>query len=438
MQNLLNKLSRNGLQTYLLLFITYSFLIIFYDPPLGLMDDFKNLEHIQSLNDNFITYYLEYNSERIFEKGLFQPLYLIQMYFQYSISNPLFVYLQNLLIVFTIHYIFIKGLNIFIEINQSVALIIFLIFPFTNDLFIHPSLQEKYSFLLVGIVLPLIVKDRKFRYLIFILSFLIPLIKLQGTIFLFLFIAVHILIKNRNSFFALVGNFLGIMIQVYVTFFIEAEYKIRSNFDNLISNLKHPINILFLILIFIYIANVYFSKDFNLIKVSIIFSSSAILFIYINFYVLGYLLSTYAYFISVIITTLLLENTHKLNIKQHQSIAILLFFLIISISQYFVPRFERWSDLNELYTTLEQDTYGEIYYCSEEASIFLNKTIKNENTINFVNQIRDIEDKNDFLILLDDFQCNGFSNEVSSDCVAQTIFTAPYQKLLINQVKCKT
>ena len=60
MQNLLNKLSRNGLQTYLLLFITYSFLIIFYDPPLGLMDDFKNLEHIQSLNDNFIIYYLEY------------------------------------------------------------------------------------------------------------------------------------------------------------------------------------------------------------------------------------------------------------------------------------------------------------------------------------------------------------------------------------------
>tara|TARA_B110000003_G_C16563900_1_gene501559 strand:- start:147 stop:551 length:405 start_codon:yes stop_codon:yes gene_type:complete len=134
----------------------------------------------------------------------------------------------------------------------------------------------------------------------------------------------------------------------------------------------------------------------------------------------------------------LLENTHKLNIKQNQSIAILLFFLIISISQYFVPRFERWSDLNELYTTLEQDTYGEIYYCSEEASIFLNKTIKNENTINFVNQIKDIEDKNDFLILLDDFQCNGFSNEVSSDCVAQTIFTTPYQKLLINQVKCKT
>ena len=54
MQNLLNKLSRNGLQTYLLLFITYSFLIIFYDPPLGLMDDFKNLEHSEFLSHNSI------------------------------------------------------------------------------------------------------------------------------------------------------------------------------------------------------------------------------------------------------------------------------------------------------------------------------------------------------------------------------------------------
>ena len=437
MQNLLNKLSRNGLQTYLLLFITYSFLIIFYDPPLGLMDDFKNLEHIQSLNNNFITYYLEYNSERIFEKGLFQPLYLLQMYFQYSISNPLFVYLQNLLIVFTIHYVFIRGLNIFVKINQSVALIIFLIFPFTNDLFIHPSLQEKYSFLLVGMVLPLIVKDKKFRYLIFILSFLIPLIKLQGTIFLFLFIAVHRLIKNRNSLFALVGNVLGIMIQVYVTFFIEAEYKIRSNFDNLFYNLKHPINILFLILIFIYTVNIFLKKDFNLVKISIVLSSLAIIFIYINFYILGYLLSTYAYFVSIMVANLLLETIHKLNIKQYQSIVILLFFLIISISQYFVPRFERWSDLNQLYTSLEQDTYGEIYYCSEEASIFLNKSIKTENRIIFVNQTKDINNKKNFLILLDDFQCNGFTNEVNSACVVQKVFITPYQKLLINQVKCK-
>jgi hypothetical protein len=91
------------------------------------------------------------------------------------------------------------------------------------------------------------------------------------------------------------------------------------------------------------------------------------------------------------VATLLLETTHKLNIKQYQSIAILLFFLIISISQYFVPRFERWSDLNELYTSLEQDTFGEIYYCSEEASIFLNKSIKTENRIIFVNQIKDVE-----------------------------------------------
>ena len=86
----------------------------------------KNLEHIYNLNQNFFQYYIEYNNERTFEKGLFQPFYLLQMYFQYVISIPLFVYIQNLIIVFLSHYLFLKGLNNFISVNYSLALLIFL------------------------------------------------------------------------------------------------------------------------------------------------------------------------------------------------------------------------------------------------------------------------------------------------------------------------
>ena len=78
----------------------YSALIIYYQPPFGLMDDFKNIEHIQNLNQDFFGYYMAYFYERTFEKGLLQPFYLLQMYFQYFSNSPIFVYLQNLLIVF--------------------------------------------------------------------------------------------------------------------------------------------------------------------------------------------------------------------------------------------------------------------------------------------------------------------------------------------------
>ena len=110
------------------------------------MDDFKNLDHIKYLNQNFLQYYFDYNYERTFEKGLFQPFYLLQMYFQYFIQMPLFVYIQNLIITFISHYLFLKGLNKFIQIEYPLAFLIFLNYPFTNDLFVHLSLQKVFFF----------------------------------------------------------------------------------------------------------------------------------------------------------------------------------------------------------------------------------------------------------------------------------------------------
>ena len=73
------------------------------------MDDFKNIEHIQNLNQDFFGYYMAYFYERTFEKGLLQPFYLLQMYFQYFSNTPIFVYLQNLLIVFLFTTYLLKG-----------------------------------------------------------------------------------------------------------------------------------------------------------------------------------------------------------------------------------------------------------------------------------------------------------------------------------------
>ena len=59
---------------------------------------------------------------------------------------PLFVYIQNLIITFISHYLFLKGLNKFIQIEYPLAFLIFLSYPFTNDLFVHPSLQKSILF----------------------------------------------------------------------------------------------------------------------------------------------------------------------------------------------------------------------------------------------------------------------------------------------------
>jgi len=436
MDTYLSKLTKNNKNLYFVFLLIYTATFIYFDPPFGLMDDFKNLEHIYNLNQNFFQYYIEYNNERTFEKGLFQPFYLLQMYFQYVISIPLFVYIQNLIIVFLSHYLFLKGLNNFISINYSLALLIFLSYPFTNDLLVHPSLQEKYSFLLVGFSLTHIKKSNLNSFIFFLIALVVPLIKLQGTIFLFLYVAIHLKIKNKNSLFALLGISTGILIQGYVTFFIEAEYKIRSNLDNIISNLSNPINLLFLLAGVSYLLLNFIKNKKAFIEFSLVFCSFSLVFIYINFYILGYLLSTYSYFISIFLATLISYFVKNLNLIFNNKVFMLLIVLFISNILFLYPRLQRWSDLGEIYNTLETDTYGEIYYCSEEATIYLNKRIKPENELIYVDSNSKLNKINNYLMITDKFQCENFGVNLQSNCINQIIFEPKYSKIVIQERQC--
>lgn len=434
----LYKLVKNNKNLYFIFFGIYTTLFIYFDLPFGLMDDLKNLVHIKYLNQNFLQYYFDYNYERTFEKGLFQPFYLLQMYFQYFIQIPLFVYIQNLIITFISHYLFLKGLNKFIQIEYPLAFLIFLSYPFTNDLLVHPSLQEKYSFLLVGISLLYIKKSNVNRYIFFLIALIVPLIKLQGTIFLFLYLAIHLKLKSKNSRHALFGISIGILIQSYVTFFIEAEYKIRSNFDNIISNLSNPVNILFLLLIISYLLINIFEKKKTFIELSIVFCSLSLIFIYINFYILGYLLSTYSYFVSIFLSTLISYFAKNLDIIYKNKNFILLITLCISMFLFLIPRLQRWSDLSEIYHTMEIDTYGEVYYCSEEATIYLNNYIKSENELIYIDIYSKLNKMSDYLILTDKFQCEEFGQNILPNCINNPVFTAKYSKMSINKIICSS
>ena len=436
MDTYLSKLTKNNKNLYFIFLLIYTTIFIYFDPPFGLMDDFKNLEHIYNLNQNFFQYYIEYNNERTFEKGLFQPFYLLQMYFQYVISIPLFVYIQNLIIVLLSHYLFLKGLNNFISVNYSLALLIFLSYPFTNDLLVHPSLQEKYSFLLVGFSLTHIKKSNLNSFIFFLIALVVPLIKLQGTIFLFLYVAIHLKIKNKNSLFALLGISTGILIQGYVTFFIDAEYKIRSNLDNIISNLSNPINLLFLLAGVSYLLLNFIKNKKAFIEFSLVVCSFSLVFIYINFYILGYLLSTYSYFISIFLATLISYFVKNLNLIFNSKVFMLLIVLCISNILFLYPRLERWSDLGEIYNTLETDTYGDIYYCSEEATIYLNKRIKPENELIYLDSDSKLNKIGNYLMITDKFQCENFGVNLQPNCINQIIFEPKYSKIVIQERQC--
>ena len=436
MDSNLNKLIKNNKNLYFILFLIYIAIFIYFDPPFGLMDDFKNLEHINSLNQNFFQYYFEYNHERTFEKGLFQPFYLLQMYFQYFTTVPIFVYIQNLLIVFLSHYLFIKGLQNFISINTPLAFLFFLSYPYTNDLLIHPSLQEKYSFLLVGISLIYIKKLNVNRYILFLIALTVPLIKLQGTIFLFLYLAIHLKLKNINSQYALLGISTGILLQTYVTFFIDAEYKIRSNLDNILSNLSNPVNLLFLLITVSYLLLKFNENRRNFIELSLALCALSLIFIYINFYILGYLLSTYSYFVSIFLSSLIIYFLKNFRLIYNSKIFIILIMVFISTLLFLLPRLQRWSDLGEIYSTLETDVYGEIYYCSEEATIYLNKIIKSENELIYLYSDSKLNEIRDYIMITDKFQCETFGETLMSNCKNQIIFQTKYSNVLIQKRQC--
>ena len=135
----------------LIIYLLTAVLFVVYDPPLGLMDDFGRVGLVEMMKINFSETYMTWMDQRIFDKGMFQPLYLIQAFLQYSLYfeyGTLPIYILNALIVFSTHFVFIKGLNKFLknEINYTKSLLVFLILPYTYDLFYSPKPSDEINF----------------------------------------------------------------------------------------------------------------------------------------------------------------------------------------------------------------------------------------------------------------------------------------------------
>jgi hypothetical protein len=424
--------------------LMFAALFVIYKTPWGLMDDYRNILLIKDIIENPLQTYWQFTTDRIIIDGMFQPFYLPQMLLQYYpgiIFSPVITYIINALVVFFIHYYFFKSFEKIIDIDYKISLFIFLIWPYTYDLFVHPSLQEKYIFLMFAFLLREILKPESNSFKIVLLSFLLPLLKLQGAIFIGYFAILYFRTKQKNLLLSIYSFSVAILIQGYIIFFIETEYFIyNSSFQKIYNNLGNTGNLLFLLLIIIVILTSITGKNLKYIHITgLSLSAIFLIFIYSNWNIYGYLLASYSFFISIFIPYLFGEIILKL-IKSKRLVifqSVLCIFMVFSVILFFLPRLERWQQLtyvnNELQTHLDYN----VYYCAEEGARWLNQIEGNKNKITHVNSYKEINDRI-FYFINDTFQCDYFTQELKENCVSYNTEDYISKKFYLSKHECST
>ncbi len=420
---------------------TISFL--YYETPWGLMDDYKNLILIQDLISSPYQTYFKFTYDRTFISGMFQPLYLLQMFVQYYPGILLFpgiTYIFNSFILLYIHHNLFKAVSRIYNINYQISLTAFLIWPYTYDLFLHPSLQEKFIFLLFSFLL-LFLTDSKTdnRLKIFLVSLTLPLIKLQGSIFIGYSLVMYLKNKSQKILISILGFSIGIFLQAYIIFFIDTEYFVySSNIGKFTNNLLILPNALFFLLtIFFLVVMVTFKKEKRYESVGLFLSSIFLIFIYSNWNIYGYLLASYAFFIAIFIPILYIEILEKAsNLEKLKSYfkPLLIILMLISMLNFYIPRLERWQQITEVVTELQNPIEENVYYCAIEGTKWLNQIENINNEIMFVNNLSEIKNKY-FYFINDEFQCSFFTTDLKNNCNTLTE-ALPRKRFYLSKHSC--
>lgn len=399
----------------------YIVLFLYFKPPWGLMDDYRFVYLIPELLNDFLFVNFEIISSRAFDRGMFQPFLVLQQFIQYMpgyLTLPYISYLFNLLIVFLCHFYFYKGFNRFIEIRYSVSVFVFFIWPFTNDLLFLISLQEKFIFLVGGLLLYKIRESSNY-FLVFLATLSLPLIKLQGSIFLFIFLAIYLIEKKTIWLTGALGLATGIIIQAYFIFFNQGDYFVYdSNFEKLFNNLVVKEHLFVILISFTLIFLSYKKNKTEIIFIfGFVLSFLSLIFIYSNWNLYGYLFASYGFFLSVFFP---LVEKDLLRIINLQKLELLIFVVLLasffsSVFLFFMPRAERWSDLGSTIKYLSEDaSQKSIYYCGVEGTRWLSE-LNLSHEFKFVQNPSDISEEN-FYIIKDDYNCNYFTDSLIDLC----------------------
>lgn len=429
--------------------VLFAVLYIYYEIPWGLMDDYKWIVRTEEFLANPFSSYLEFQKYMI-SKGTLQPFIHLQYLIQYVpgiYTTPLFTHIENIFILIFIHFFLYKVFGQKLRINYLFSLAIFLIFPYTYDLFLLPSLQEKFSIPLFSYLIYKLEKNRdsstNSTLDIFLISFSIPLIKLQGSVFILFVFFYYLLHKTKSSQFSILGFAFSISLQAYLLFFTNSGYYVlEKTVNQVINNLLSIQNLLFISIVFIGFFFAFFEKnrETKLYIFGLGLSSLATIFILINWDSYGYLYSFYAFFLCLIVPFIIrfFLEAIKIPILNNFVSLVLIGLTLMSVSLFFVPRAERWSDLNYVYSVLDTNKLDhEIYYCGSEGVLTFNNLNQSKNEIQFAGNFSEIK-VNDFYLISDDLQCNYLEDELLSTCKTSTPFMSKYNRMEIKKYSCNS
>ncbi len=436
----------------ILLFIFLGVESIYYFNSIGIMDDPKIIYQIVydfklnlNIGDLLSTFFNYINNE--VSRGGFQILLFPQWLIQgipYLLLKVQGYYLFNLLIVYLSIYIFLKGVNLFYEINLGSCFALFFCWPYFYDSIVHPSLQQKIIFLFIGLLLLELKRTKPRFFLVIIYSFLIPFIKLQGVVLFMIVFTIYIYRRSEVFLYSLVSTSLANVIILYVYLNNEGSYFSRGfNFEIFQGNfIGIPLAltvfgiscIIFHKLLNLHIP-IYLGLALGLILLCLLISVSRSSFSYISIsYV--YLFVPLIY-ISYNELSAILREKFSFDLSKLFHISVILLFATVHYL-FALPRYERWHGLGETIetiSTLNEDKV--IYHTCLEAPQRFNQILANEYKVSPkpIEPLGDGYEKlnkeiagGNFLLVVDPYDCDQTKKEkIKESCKVVKDYSKDYR-----------
>lgn len=396
------------------MFSVYLVLINIYITSLGLMDDFNYTR--MNFFRNTPTYFEFIRSD--IESGGFRPFLPFQItlnnigYYLFSVKG---YFIFNLVYLFFILEFFYFMVSKFFHFDKFLYYLIVFSWPYSSDLIIHPSLQEKFIVLLICVFIYSYKNKKPLTSRLTILF--IPLIKIQSLIFLPFITS---LLKRDKNLKIYVSYFLFSSSFVLFVFFNKSESYFNSQLElnNIINQIfTSPVNV---VNIFLIIAALYIVKINDLVNKDAFYGlclSNLFLIIFMSIYrnVGNYLNSINIFFIVIYILIIynhLFKLLNSKHLKKLVKLCQILIFTFVIIS-FTIPRFERMSSIGSVMNYSEENNL-EIFYSCLEGVQYLNQ-FQNNNEFIYVNEFENIVGK-EIKFLSDPFACNSIENVIFQNC----------------------
>jgi hypothetical protein len=199
-------------------------------------------------------------------------------------------------------------------------------------------------------------------------------------------------------------------------------------------------NLLFVVVILIsaFFAFIENNKETKIYINGFCLSGLGIIFILINWDSYGYLYGFYSFFLCILVPYCIVSVSERLNFKLLNNLIppALIVLTLISANLFFLPRIERWSDLNLVYEVLDSVKLdNNIYYCGSEGVLTFNNLNDTKNKVSFAGNFNDIKQKN-FYFISDDLQCDYLNDDFLSNCEISYPFNSKYKRMEINKYSC--